>query len=269
MGIEHALSEKFLKRRAIRVLIVGAGGTGSAILMGLPYLHQAMLVWGHPCGLAVTVMDPDTVTATNCVRQPFATSDIGQNKATVLVNRVNLFWGLSWSAAPSAFSERSVIGYDNTPDFVIGCVDTRAARKTIHEALTSPCQGTVYWLDIGNNAASGQYVLGQPLNGENRRKAARLRTVAELYPEIADTGAGEDQLPSCSAIEALSRQEPFINQTLAASALAMLAQLIRYGRIAHHGAFYNAQTGKMSALAIDPEQWSKVLRRNRRLRHAA
>jgi hypothetical protein len=34
------------------------------------------------------------------------------------------------------------------------------------------------------------------------------------------------------------------NQTLAASALAMLAQLIRYGRIAHHGAFYNAQKGK-------------------------
>jgi molybdopterin/thiamine biosynthesis adenylyltransferase len=35
MRIEHALSEKFLKRRAVRVLIVGAGGTGSAILMGI------------------------------------------------------------------------------------------------------------------------------------------------------------------------------------------------------------------------------------------
>jgi PRTRC genetic system ThiF family protein len=206
------------------------------------------------------------VSPTNCVRQPFATSDVGQNKATVLVNRVNLFWGLSWSAAASAFTERSVMGSDNSPDLLIGCVDTRAARKTIHEALTSPCQGTVYWLDIGNNAASGQYVLGQPLNGENRRKLTRLRTVAELYPEIIDTNAGEDQLPSCSAVEALSRQEPFINQTLAASALAMLAQLIRYGRIAHHGAFYNAHTGKMSALAIDPEQWAK---RNRRFRRAA
>ena len=30
-----------------RVLVVGAGGTGSAILMGLPYLDQAMRVWGH------------------------------------------------------------------------------------------------------------------------------------------------------------------------------------------------------------------------------
>jgi hypothetical protein len=35
-------------------------------------------------------------------------------------------------------------------------------------------------------------------------------------------------LPSCSAIEALDRQEPFINQTLASSALAMLARLFRF-----------------------------------------
>jgi molybdopterin/thiamine biosynthesis adenylyltransferase len=71
MRIEHTLSERFLQRRAVEVLIVGAGGTGSAILMGLPYLHQAMLVWGHPYGLNVTIMDPDAVSATNCVRQPF------------------------------------------------------------------------------------------------------------------------------------------------------------------------------------------------------
>lgn|GEM_PF-4230882 len=38
-------------------------------------------------------------------------------------------------------------------------------------------------------------------------------------PEIADAAAGEDPLPSCSAVEALGRQEPFMNQTLATSAL--------------------------------------------------
>lgn len=86
-----------------------------------------------------------------------------------------------------------------------------------------------YWLDLGNNAASGQFILGQPLNARNHRKAERLRTVSELYPEIADTKAGEDPLPSCSAVEALDRQEPFINQTLATSALAMLARLFRHG----------------------------------------
>jgi hypothetical protein len=103
-------------------------------------------------------------------------------------------------------------------------------------------------------------VLGQPLNGRNRCEAERLRTVAELYPEIADAAAGEDPLPSCSAVEVLERQEPFINQTLAASALAMLARLFRYGRICYHGGFFNAGTGQMSALPVDPESWRRTRR---------
>jgi hypothetical protein len=79
--------------------------------------------------------------------------------------------------------------------------------------------------------AGFEYVLEKHVKvaSGNRRNAARLRTVAELYPEIVDTGAGEDPLPSCSAAEALERQEPFINQVLATSALAMLARLFRYG----------------------------------------
>jgi hypothetical protein len=99
--------------------------------------------------------------------------------------------------------------------------------------------------------------------------AARLRTVSELYPEIVDVAPGEDPLSSCSAIEALDRQEPFINQTLASSALAMLARLFRYGKLNHHGAFFNAETGRMSALPIDPQMWTNVRRSNRRLRVAA
>ncbi len=39
-----------------------------------------------------------------------------------------------------------------------------------------------YWLDVGNNADSGQFVLGEPLNEVNRRSRTRLRTVAELFP---------------------------------------------------------------------------------------
>jgi hypothetical protein len=101
------------------------------------------------------------------------------------------------------------------------------------------------------------------LNAANRRSAARLRTVAELYPEIADAEAGEDPLPSCSAAEALVRQEPFINQVLATSALAMLARLFRYSTVTHHGAFYNAETGRMAALPIDPRMWERLRRRNR------
>jgi PRTRC genetic system ThiF family protein len=188
MRMEHTLPPDLLCHRAVRVLVVGAGGTGSAIVMGLPYLDQAMHVWGHRYGLEVAMMDADVVSETNCVRQPFSISDIGQNKATVLINRINLFWGTGWSAIPNHFHARSFDrnqfdrSHDRCPDLVFGCVDTRAARKAIEDSFARALSRTCYWLDLGNNASSGQFVLGQPLNARNPPTADRLRTVSELYP---------------------------------------------------------------------------------------
>jgi hypothetical protein len=88
-----------------------------------------------------------------------------------------------------------------------------------------------YWLDLGNNTDSGQFVLGEPLNRRNRRHKLRLRTVSELFPEVLEEELDDDGLPSCSAMEALDRQEPFVNSTLANHALALLARLFRYGTI--------------------------------------
>jgi hypothetical protein len=60
----------------VRVVVVGAGGTGSAIVTGLPYLDQAMRARGHRFGLEVALMDADVVSETNCGRQLFSISDI-------------------------------------------------------------------------------------------------------------------------------------------------------------------------------------------------
>jgi len=67
----HSIHPELLRRR-VRVLVVGCGGTGSAVAAGLPYLHQAMIANGHPAGLQVTLLDGDVISPTNCVRQPFA-----------------------------------------------------------------------------------------------------------------------------------------------------------------------------------------------------
>jgi PRTRC genetic system ThiF family protein len=123
----HMLSAELL-RREVRVLVVGCGGNGTAVAAGLSYLHQAMLVAGHPGGLRVTLMDGDIISPANCVRQPFSSSEIGLAKAVVMVSRLNLFWGLRWTASPEFLSEESKIG---DFDVVIGCVDTRAARIMI------------------------------------------------------------------------------------------------------------------------------------------
>src|SRR5208337_3709646 len=260
----HRIHPELLERQ-VRVLVVGCGGTGCAAVAGLPYLHQSLMARGHPGGLHVTVLDGDTISPTNCVRQPFGRSEVGLNKAVILVNRLNLFWGLKWEAVPvhlkpGSFISRSYSGDDLRAHIVVSCVDTRAARAAIRDAVGN--WSTVsYWLDLGNNADSGQFILGEPLNERNRRSKLRLRTAGELFPEIVDPALDDDSEPSCSAAAALERQEPFINSTLAQHALALLARLFRYGTLCHHGSFINLSTGIGSRLPIDASMWRRFRRR--------
>jgi PRTRC genetic system ThiF family protein len=241
---EHRIAEALLGKR-VHVTVVGCGGTGSAVTAGLPYLHQAMLAWGHPHGLDVTLVDGDKISRTNCVRQPFSESEIGLYKATVLATRINLFWGLGWRGIPEFLDE----GWREETDVLIGCVDSRKSRRKI--TSTSAYWNCYYWLDLGNNADSGQFVLGQPENARNKKSDLRLPTVGELFPEIIDPKLDKkDRLPACSAVEALDRQEPFVNQALAYHALAMLARLFRYGRLSHHGGFINLATGRVVSLSV-------------------
>ncbi|HJX84651.1 MAG TPA: PRTRC system ThiF family protein [Candidatus Angelobacter sp.] len=254
--IEHTIPSCLLERK-VRVTVAGCGGTGSAIAAGLPYLHQAMVALGHPHGLEVTFVDGDRISRANCVRQPFSVNEIGLYKATVLATRINLFWGLGWKGTPNFLDE----GWRGETDILIGCVDSRKARNTI--MASQAYWNSQYWLDIGNNADSGQFVLGQPANRNAKNQGLRLPTVADLFPEIVNPKMDKkDRLPSCSAIEALQRQEPFINQTLAYQALAMLARLFRYGRLSYHGGFINLVSGRSSSLPVDQAVWQRIVEQN-------
>ena len=250
---EHLLPAKLLKER-VRVFVVGCGGTGSTIATGLVYLHQAMLAYGHPGGLHVTLVDGDRISQANCVRQPFSESEVGLYKADVLVTRINLFWGLGWDADIRFVDEP----WSTTvqPEIIISCVDSRKARHLI--TRTDAYRFALYWLDLGNNAESGQFVLGQP-DSPLLESKVRLPNVADLFPEIVDPRLdAKDNLPSCSALEALESQSPFVNQTLAYQALALLAQFFRNGRLTYHGGFINLATGRMSPLPVDPAVWKRI-----------
>jgi PRTRC genetic system ThiF family protein len=139
-----------------------------------------------------------------------------------------MFWGLNWQGMHSTVQQ---LKKGPEVDFVIGCVDTRRARRAINYWVLK--SRVLYWLDLGNNASSGQFVLSQPNNSTNRKKKHRLATVAELYPEILKLDKKNDDLPSCSAAEALTRQEPFVNQNLAYQALGLLTQLLRHGSVSY------------------------------------
>lgn len=259
--MKHTIPAHLLQRRAIRVVVIGCGGNGSVIATGLPYIHQALLLAGHPGGLDVTLIDGDIVSPSNCARQPFSQSEIGLSKSVVLASRINLFWGLQWKAIHEHVSKSHKV---EEVDIVISCVDTRSARADI-SSLVGGNATVTYWLDLGNGADGGQFVLGQPWNRRNPRRSDRLRTASELFPEISDTTRGEDDAPSCSALEALERQEPFVNQTLASHSLALLAQLFRKGELVVHGAFVNAGHQWVSPVAIDPLIWRNTRRRERQV----
>jgi PRTRC genetic system ThiF family protein len=148
-----------------------------------------------------------------------------------------------------------VIGHET--DILIGCVDSRAARNAM--TRTQTYWNCHYWLDLGNNADSGQFVLGQPENQRNKARDSRLPTAPELFPELINVRLDKkDKLPPCSALEALERQEPLVNQTLAYQALAMLARLFRYGSLSYHGGFVNLRTGRTTSLPVEPVLWQRM-----------
>lgn len=173
---EHTLHPYFQNSRMpIKTLVVGAGGTGSKVVIGLKNVHQGLLALGFP-GLEVILADGDTVSESNLVRQSFYPSDVGLNKAEVLINRLNLSCGLSWKAYPHEIDSLHGNAYDN-PKLVIDCVDTRMARAKIAEGI----HRVVYLISAGNLSSNGQVILGQPRNAYNPQKKYRLRTAYELF----------------------------------------------------------------------------------------
>lgn len=67
---------------------------------------------------------------------------------------------------------------------------------------------------------------------------------------------------ACSAAEALDRQEPFVNPTLANHALALLARLFRYGTVSYHGGFVGLTSlASAQALRVDPKYWQRLRRK--------
>lgn len=228
-----------LDDRAINVLLVGCGGNGAQMLMGLASLDTALRAISSR-SLHVTVVDDDVVSEANLGRQPFYRCDLGNSKARTLTERINLAHGLAWKAvhgrAPQA------IGLDRI-DILITCVDTAAARRALGARIIEGAPAPVYWMDLGNRATDGQFLIGCP-EPSFGKKEGRLPTVLEYFPELADETIAEDDTPSCSVAEALERQSLFVNRVVASHALALLFELLGRGSIGHAGAFINLASGQ-------------------------
>lgn len=241
-----------LLERPVTVWLLGAGGTGSELLDGLARLHAALLALGHPGGLQVTVWDGDLVSTANLGRQRFWPVDVGYPKATVLVQRLNLFAGLAWEDRPVAFQPESA-AFRPWPDLLITCVDRAAVRAALGQAGASAWTACL-WLDCGNGAFDGQVILGHL----SRRAATPLRlpSVYDFYGPALAGADDRDDAPSCGLAAALGQQSLVINRIVADAALALLYELFRNGGLERHGQWIDLARGLMTPLPIDPAIWA-------------
>lgn len=236
----------------ITVNLIGVGGTGSKVLSALGRIHYALNSLNHP-GLSVTAFDPDEVTEANIGRQLFPYSDIGLNKAEVLVTRINRFFGTTWEAVPDVYT-------NELSNITITCVDNIKSRIDISNVLSHSIgkwsmdyRKPKYWLDFGNSTDHGQYVLGT-VGKIKQPKSKLFKTVTKLsaVTEMFDLTQvkEEDSGPSCSLAEALAKQDLFINSTLAESGCSLLWKLLRGGIIDRQGAFLNLSTLQTNPICL-------------------
>lgn len=235
----------------VTVDLVGIGGTGSQVLTNLARMNEALVGLGHP-GLHVICWDDDRVSDANIGRQLFSPADIGQFKSVVLTTRINRYFGYEWQAQPVAYTAT------RTSNITITCVDTAMARLMISSRIEGstkqkrdPTERLYYWLDMGNLLKMGQAVLGtiHPIKQPHKTgTAASLKTVTKKFNlnKIKE----EKQGPSCSLADALTKQDLFINSTLAQLGCNILWKLFREGFISHHGCYVNLETMSVNPIKI-------------------
>lgn len=244
----------------ITTLLIGAGGTGSALISGLARINYSLCALGHP-GLMLHVFDGDVVSEANIGRQLFALSDVGLNKAVVQVTRVNNFFGFNWKSYPVMFTKSSLDKVEERIPLVITAVDDAEGRILIGNIIRDKA---TYWIDTGNTSDTGQVVYGtlSPVEQPKKKKlntVEMLPTVVDLYPELKEESHRRYQGPSCSVHEALMRQDLFINQQIATSALKLLWKAFRKGKLTISGYFINFEgTASERALPIDPDIWKSM-----------
>ncbi|TXI07692.1 MAG: PRTRC system ThiF family protein [Rhizobium sp.] len=245
-----SLPERWLSQ--CRVLVLGCGGSGSEVVDGLARVHHVLVELGHP-GLDVVLQDGAVVRPSNCGRQRFLPSDVGQNKAQVLAARYGSLMAMPIRAVTRPATANSISEMSHHFELVISAVDKAEFRVRLCDYWAGRRTETML-LDLGNGAAIGQVVfghLGAPAKGD------RLPNVLDLFPDIRF--ANDDAEPSCSVEESIRSQHLGVNRLMAdAAVFTVLAELFTQGQITTHGAFVDLSKPAVAPIRIDRTVWASM-----------
>lgn len=270
-----------LRQGPINIWMIGCGGTGS-------YLAEAVAqLWVATDGMKRTptplkhlyLVDPDVVEYKNVGRQRFCHADIGKSKAVTLAERCALTFGLRAFAIPERFNPGLVNSVHSgkynwgrdTQDILLGCVDNAAARRNLSETITQYERGnSIWWLNCGNWARSGELLIGSTNSIECVRKGfpsrrggicTALPSPAWIEPGILQPQPEEsaDSNLSCAEIALRNVQSATINRCVAAYAADMLLQLL-LGQLKYFSLYFSLGPGTSHARYITRENISASIR---------
>lgn len=232
---------KFSQRRPVRIVMIGAGGTGGHIA---PHLYRLLHTLDRPCRFLI--IDGDIVEKKNLVRQNFIAADLGRNKAQVLAERYAAAFGMECSYIPEYMEDEKRLTALVTPRFcrsginfrqgqmyqdtfyelsiLIGCVDNNKSRQLCHRVFQKVTP--LVYIDAGNGEHTGQVVCGVRAG-----KRTVFPPVAGLYPDILED---EDKYPSelsCEEMAVSSPQSVVANLTAATAVVNYVYNIVVRGEL--------------------------------------
>ena len=109
-------------------------------------------------------------------------------------------------------------------------------------------------MDFGNSRSTGQVILStienikQPAS-KKYNAVSNLPMVTEDFKNLLDN-TSENSEPSCSLTEALTKQDLFINSSLASLGASLLWTMFREGIITYRGFFLNLKDFRTQPVTI-------------------
>lgn len=227
---------KFSKTRPVKVVMLGAGGTGGHIA---PHLYRLLYALNRP--VRFIICDGDVVEKKNLVRQNFIPADLGENKAKILAGRYSSVFGMETEYVPSFVETEERLRELLTPEWfrikiphhrfsepaleqviLIGAVDNNKSRQLCHRVFLQAKE--LIYIDSGNGEFTGQVVCGIRRAGKTY-----YPPVGMVYPDVLEDA---DKFPtelSCAEASISAPQSMAANITAATAVVNMVYNILTLG----------------------------------------
>ena len=234
--------------RPVRILIIGAGGTGGYVI---PHLYRIAFASKRRC--RIILADGDIVENKNLIRQGFSQVDIGENKAEVMAARYSDVFGIETEYIPDFIEDEEQLykllyqkhcSYMNEPkpiSILIGAVDNNRSRVMCHEVFKR--MDDLIYIDSGNAMYGGQVVCGVKSSGRVISKPA-----ASVYPDILNDAEKFPSELSCAERSVSAPQSIAANLFASTAISTMLYYLLIEGRLETTRIAFSARKLLMKAI---------------------